>query len=176
MEEEINLTKNYLPFKRASNSSFLLRYVVYFVSYKNFLFFCIFYFIIKTQNGIRGFFAYALSDSKCTLLDKLPTSIIFILRERGVDVVEITIKNLFMSSAQILNHQKAKNTEYAERSNNISERCINLLKELDTKLVTKEINKMLSKIDNMGNSFNNQVKYTLEQKDFIREKVNEIAK
>ena len=132
--------------------------------------------LIKTKNGIRGFFAYALSDSKCTLLDKLPTSIIFILRERGVDVVEITIKNLFMSSAQILNHQKANNVEYAEMSNNISERCINLLKELDTKLVTKEINKMLSKIDNMGNSFNNQVKYTVEQKNFIREKVNEIAK
>ena len=132
--------------------------------------------LIKTKNGIRGFFAYALSDSKCTLLDKLPTSLIFILRERGVDVVEITIKNLFMSSAQILNHQKANNVEYAEMSNNISERCINLLKELDTKLVTKEINKMLSEIDNMGNGFNNQVKYTLEQKDFIREKVNEIAK
>ena len=80
-----------------------------------------------------------------------------------------------MSSAQILNHQKAKNVEYAERSNNISERCINLLKELDTKLVTKEINKMLAEIDNMGNSFDNQVKYTAEQKNFIREKVNEIA-
>ena len=131
--------------------------------------------LIKTRNGIRGFFAYALSDSKCTLLDKLPSSIIFILRERGVHVVEITIKNLFMSSAQILNHQNANNVEYAERSNNISERCINLLKELDTKLVTKEINKMLSEIDNMGNSFDNQVKYTTEQKDFIREKVNEIA-
>ena len=131
--------------------------------------------LIKTKNGIRGFFAYALSDSKCTLLDKLPTSLIFILRERGVDVVEITIKNLFMTSAQILNHQKANNVEYAEMSNNISERCINLLKELDTKLVTKEINKMLSEIDNMGNSFDKQVKYTAEQKDFIREKINEIA-
>ncbi len=131
--------------------------------------------LIKTRNGIRGFLAYALSDSKCTLLDKLPSSIIFTLRERGVDVVEITIKNLFMSSAQILNHQKAKNVEYAERSNNISERCINLLKELDTKLVTKEINKMLSEIDNMGNSFDKQVKYTTEQKNFIREKINKIA-
>ena len=131
--------------------------------------------LLKTKSGIRGFFAYSLSDSKCTLLDKLPSSIVFILRERGVHVVEITIKNLFMSSAQILNHQKAKNVEYAERSNNISERCINLLKELDTKLVTKEINKMLSEIDNMGNSFDKQVKYTAEQKNFIREKVNEIA-
>ena len=131
--------------------------------------------LINTKNGIRGFFAYALSDDKCTLLDKLPSSLIFILREKGVHVVEITIKNLFMSSAQILNHQKDKNFEYAERSNNISERCINLLKELDTKLVTKKINEMLSEIDSMGNSFDNEVKYNAEQKNFIREKVNEIA-
>ena len=131
--------------------------------------------LINTKNGTRGFFAYALSDSKCTLLDKLPSSLIFILRERGDHIVEITIKNLFMSSAQILNHQKDKNFEYAKKSNNISDRCINLLKELDTKLVTKEITLMLSEIDNLGNSFDNKVKYSQEQKDFIKEKVNEIA-
>ena len=131
--------------------------------------------LIKTKNGTRGFFAYALSDSKCTLLDKLPSSLIFILRERGDHIVEITVKNLFMSSAQILNHHKDKNFEYAERSNNISDRCINLLKVLDTKLVTIKINKMLSEIDNMGNSFDNAVKYSKEQKNFIRNKVNEIA-
>ena len=131
--------------------------------------------LIKTKNGTRGFFAYALSDTNCTLLDKLPSSLIFILRERGNYIVEITIKNLFMSSAQILNHQKDKNFVYAERSSNISDRCINLLKELDTKLVTEKINIMLSKLDDMGNSFNNEIKYSPEQKDFIREKVNEIA-
>ena len=131
--------------------------------------------LIKTKNGTRGFFAYALSDSKCTLLDQLPSALIFTLRERGDHIVEITIKNLFMSSAQILNHQKDKNFEYAERSNNISDRCINLLKELDTNLVTKTINKMLSEIDNMGNSFDSEVKYNEEQKNFIRDKVNEIA-
>ena len=131
--------------------------------------------LLHTKSGTRGFFAYTLSDIKCTLLDKLPSSLIFTFREQGEHIVEITIKNLFMSSAQILNHQKDKNFEYAERSNNISDRCVNLLKELDTKLVTKKINKMLSDIDNMGNSFNNQVKYTAEQKNFIKEKVNEIA-
>ena len=80
-----------------------------------------------------------------------------------------------MSSAQILNHQKDNNFEYAERSNNIADRCVNLLKELDTKLVTTKINQMLSDIDSMGNSFDNEVKYTEEQKIFIRDKVNEIA-
>ena len=132
--------------------------------------------LIKTKNGTRGFFVYALSDSTCTLLDKLPSSLIFTLRERGDYIVEITIKNLFMSSAQILNHKKDNNFEYAERSNNITDRCINLLKELDTKLVTKKINKMFSEIDYMGNSFDNEVRYTAEQKKYIRERVNEIAK
>ena len=131
--------------------------------------------LLKTKSGIRGFFAYSLSDSKCTLLDKLPSSLVFILRERGEHIVEITIKNLFMSSAQILNHKKDRNFEYAERSKNISDRCINLLKALDTKLVTEKINKMLKGIDNMGNSFDSAVKYSAEQKDFIIDKVNEIA-
>ena len=131
--------------------------------------------LLKTKNGIRGFFAYTLSDTNCTLLDKLPSSLIFTFRDRGEHIVEITIKNLFMSSAQILNHKKDRNFEYAERSNNISNRCINLLKALDTKLVTEKINKMLSGIDNMGNSFNNEVKYSAEQKDLIRDKVNKIA-
>ena len=131
--------------------------------------------LLKTKNGTRGFFAYTLSNDKCTLLDKLPTALIFTLIESGEHIVEITIKNLFMSSAQILNHQKDRNFEYAEKSNNISDRCINLLKELDTKLVTRKINEMLSKIDNMGNSFDKGIKYSAEQKNYIRDKVNEIA-
>ena len=131
--------------------------------------------LIKTKDGTRGFFAYALADSQCTLLDKLPSSLIFTLRERGDLIVEIVIKNLFMSAAQILNHQKCKNFEYAEKSNNICDRCVNLLKQLDTKLVTEKINKMLSEIDNMGNSFDKAVKYSTEEKNFIRDKVNEIA-
>ena len=131
--------------------------------------------LLKTKNGIRGFFAYTLSDTNCTLLDKLPSSLIFTFRERGEHIVEITIKNLFMSSAQILNHKKDRNFEYAERSNNISNRCINLLKALETNLVTEKINKMLSEIDNMGNSFDNKIKFSAEQKNFIIEKINKIA-
>ena len=131
--------------------------------------------LLKTKNGTRGFFAYTLSDINCTLLDKLPSALVFTFREKGDHIVEITIKNLFMSSAQIINHEKNKNFEYAERSNNISDRCINLLKSLDTKQVTEKINKMLSEIDNMGNSFDNEIKYSNEQKIFIRDRVNEIA-
>ena len=132
--------------------------------------------LVKTKNGLRGFFAYALSDINCSLLDKLPTSLIFKFVEGGEQIVEITLKNLIMSSAQIINHQRNNNPEYEEISTNISDRCINILKELDTKLVNKEVNMILDNLDNLGNSLINCKNYDLKQKDFIREKIAKIAK
>ena len=132
--------------------------------------------LFKTKNGLRGFFAYALSDTNCSLLDKLPSSLIFKFVEGGEQIVEITLKNLIMSSAQIINHQRDNNPEYEEISSNISDRCINLLKVLDTKLVNTKVNMILDNLDNMGNSLNNSKNYDSKQKEFIREKISKIAK
>ena len=131
--------------------------------------------LIKTKNGIRGFFAYALSDKDCSLLDKLPSSIIFMLIEGGIDVVEITVKNLIMSSAQIINHRNEKNPGYETASENISERCKGILRLLETKLVTETINKNLRDLDNMGNSLDKLTKYDDQQKEFIKEQILDIA-
>ena len=132
--------------------------------------------LVKTKNGLRGFFAYALSDMNCSLLDKLPSSLIFKFVESGEQIVEITLKNLIMSSAQVISHQRDNNPEYEEISANISDRCINILKELDTKLVNNEVKIILDNLDNLGNSLNNCKNYDLKQKDFIREKIAKIAK
>ena len=132
--------------------------------------------LVKTKNGLRGFFAYALSDVNCSLLDKLPSSLIFKLVEGGEQIVDITLKNLMMSSAQIINHRRDKNVEYEEISSNISDRCINLLRVLDTKLVSNKVNTFMDNLDNLGNSINNSKKYDSKQKEFIREKIAKIAK
>lgn len=131
--------------------------------------------LIKTKDGLRGFFAYTLSDTNCTIIDKLPTSLIFKFREQGTRIVEITVKNLIMSSAQVINHQRDQNVNYELISNNISSRCINLLKVLETNLVSKQINNAIKKIDEMGNSLDNSKKYDEEQKNYILEKIREIA-
>ena len=132
--------------------------------------------LIKTKNGLRGFFAYALSDRDCYLLDKLPSSIIFMLTEGGKDVVEIVVKNLLMSSAQIIFHQRQNNQEYQLSSEKIAERCKGILRVLETKLVTNTINKILNNLDNMGNSFDNSTKYDNQQKEFIKIQIIDIAK
>ena len=132
--------------------------------------------LVKTNSGMRGFFAYALSDINCSLLDKLPSSLTFKFIEGGEKIVEITLKNLIMSSAQVINHRRDKNPEYEEMSKNISDRCINILKILNTNLVNDKVNMFLNNLDNLGNSMNNSSKYDLQQKKFIREKILEIAK
>ena len=131
--------------------------------------------LIKTKNGLRGFFAYALSDKDCFLLDTLPSSIIFKLIEGGDVVVEIVVKNLVMSTAQIIIHRREKNHEYELNSENISDRCKGILKLLDTKLVTKTVNQVITDLDNMGNSFDNSIKYDSEQKEFIKKQILDIA-
>ncbi len=131
--------------------------------------------LIKTKNGLRGFFAYALSDQDCYLLDKLPFSLVFKLQEGGNDVVEIVVKNLIMSSAQIIVHERENNLEYKSNSENISERCKGILNVLDTKLVTKKINQLISQLDNLGNSFDNSKKYDSKQKEFIKHQIFDIA-
>ena len=132
--------------------------------------------LIKTKNGIRGFFAYALSNNNCSLLDKLPHSLIFKFIEIGIDIVEITVKNLIMSSAQIIIHQREHNLRYKISSEIISERCKSLLRILDTKLVAKACNQIIEDLDNLGNSLDNSTKYDHEQKEFIKKQIFEISK
>ena len=132
--------------------------------------------LIKTKNGLRGFFAYALSDRDCYLLDKLPNSLVFKLIESGKDVVEIVTNNLIMSSAQIVFHERESNLEYKLISENISERCKGILRTLETKLVTKTINEIIKDLDNLGNSFDNSTKYDDQQKEFIKKQIFDIAK
>ena len=131
--------------------------------------------LIKTKNGLRGFFAYALSDQDCYLLDKLPFSVVFKLQEGGNDVVEIVVKNLVMSSAQIIIHDRENNLEYKSNSENISERCKGILRLLETKLVTKTINQIMNNLDNLGNSLDNSQKYDDKQKEFIKSQIFDIA-
>ncbi len=131
--------------------------------------------LIKTRNGLRGFFAYALSDRDCFLLDKLPFSLIYKLNEVGDAVTEIVLKNLIMSSAQIIVHRKDNNLEYETTSENISSRCKAILRLLETKSVSKFVDQVLRDLDNMGNSFDNSLKYDSEQKEFIKKQIFDIA-
>ncbi len=80
-----------------------------------------------------------------------------------------------MSSAQIIIHRRDNNNEYEMASENISERCKAILRLLETKSVIKSVNLVLRDLDDMGNSFDNSVKYNSEQKEFIKKQILDIA-
>ena len=109
------------------------------------------------------------------MLDKLPFSLIYKLNEGGDAVTEIVVKNLIMSSAQIIIHRRDNNHEYEISSENISDRCKAILRLLETKTVTKYINQALRDLDNMGNSLDNSVNYDSEQKEFIKKQILDIT-
>ena len=90
-------------------------------------------------------------------------------------MTDIVVKNLIMSSAQIIVHRRDNNNEYETTSENISDRCKAILRLLETKSVTKSVNQVLRDLDNMGNSFDNSVKYDSEQKEFIKKQILDIA-
>ena len=80
-----------------------------------------------------------------------------------------------MSSAQIIIHRRNNNHEYEMTSENISDRCKAILRLLETKSVTKSVNQVLRNLNNMGNSFDNSIKYDAEQKEFIKKQISDIA-
>ena len=64
--------------------------------------------LLDSQNGVRGFLVISLA-SDCPLMDRLPESLVLQLRSAGEIVVDLTVRNLAMSTAMALHHQRQEN-------------------------------------------------------------------
>ena len=131
--------------------------------------------LIKTVEGARGFFVVSLSID-CPLMDRFPDALIFQLRSSGEIVVDLTVKNLAMSSAMVITHRK-NNDPQEIQSEKIKIRCIELLKLLDSKLVKKRLDSLLdaTKGDGADLQFINRWSYSNEQINAISESIYEVA-
>ena len=131
--------------------------------------------LIKSLDGARGFFVVSLSID-CPLMDRFPDALIFQLRNSGEMVVDLTVKNLAMSSAMVITHRK-NNDPQEIQSEKIKIRCIELLKLLDSKLVKKRLDSLLdaTKGDGADLQFINRWSYSNEQINAISESIYEVA-
>ena len=131
--------------------------------------------LIKTVEGARGFFAVSLSID-CALMDRFPDALIFQLRSSGEIVVDLTVKNLAMSSAMIITHRK-NNDPQEIQSERIKIRCIELLKLLDSNQVKKRLDVLLEAINGHGPDlkFLNKWGYNDEQIKAISKSIYEVA-
>ena len=131
--------------------------------------------LIKTVEGARGFFVVSLSID-CPLMDRFPDALIFQLRSSGEIVVDLTVKNLAMSSAMIITHRKNKDPQEIQ-SERIKIRCIELLKLLDSTQVKKRLDVLLEATKGNGTDlkFLNKWGYNDEQINAISESIYEVA-
>ena len=132
--------------------------------------------LIKTVDGARGFFVVSLSID-CPLMDRYPDALIFQLRNSGEIVVDLTVKNLAMSSAMTITHQK-NNDPQEIQSKRIKNRCIELLKLLDTKQVKKRLETLIEATKGNGPDlhFLKKWSYDDEQINAISESIYEVAR
>jgi len=131
--------------------------------------------LIKTVEGARGFFVVSLSID-CALMDRFPDPLIFQLRSAGEIVVDLTVKNLAMSSAMIIIHRN-NNDPQEIQSERIKIRCIELLKLLDSNQVKKRLDVLLEGTNGYGPDlkFLNRWNYNDEQIKAISESIYEVA-
>ena len=131
--------------------------------------------LIKTVDGARGFFVVSLSID-CPLMDRLPDALIYQLRHSGEIVVDLTVKNLAMSSAMIVKHRDNKDPLEIQ-SKRIKTRCIELLKLLDSSLVKKRLDVLLDAIKGSGRDlkFLDKWGYNQDQINAISESIYQIA-
>jgi len=131
--------------------------------------------LIQTVEGARGFFVVALSID-CPLMDRFPDALIFQLRSSGEIVVDLTVKNLAMSSAMIITHRNNKDPQEIQ-SERIKIRCIELLKLLDSNQVKKRLDILLEATKGKGADlkFLNKWGYNNQQINAISESIYEVA-
>ncbi len=132
--------------------------------------------LIKTPDGARGFFVIGLA-SDFTLLDRLPDTLVLRLRAAGEKIVDLTVKNLAMSTAMVIHHERQSEENQKSKSERIKERCIELLRLLETNAVKNRIEKLLK--GTIGESedelFLDKWSYDKEQREAIASSASAVA-
>lgn len=83
--------------------------------------------LVNTANGVRGFFVVYLTDAR-PFADTPTPAVIQALQSSPDTVTEFAIKNLAMSTAMEIAHQRNGNSELAQQSAQVRDRSTTLIK------------------------------------------------
>ncbi|HEY9689561.1 MAG TPA: hypothetical protein V6D46_06165 [Coleofasciculaceae cyanobacterium] len=86
--------------------------------------------LVTTPAGARGFFVVYLTDDR-PLVDHPPEGLVAALAQAPAIVLDLLVKNLAMSAAMAITHDRAGDAAMAERSRHTSQRSGDLLNHLD---------------------------------------------
>ena len=133
--------------------------------------------LVASRDGGRGFFVVSLAGD-CPLMDRLPDALAFKLREAGLGVVDLTARNLAMSTAMALHHRRAGDGAQQAASERVSARCTELLRLLEPALVKQRLETLLAAArDGQGEdvAFLDRWGYDAEQRQAIAGAIEAVA-
>jgi len=99
--------------------------------------------LVASRDGARGFFVVAMAGEG-PLMDRMPEALIQSLRLAGEGVVDLTARNLAMSTAMAVHHGRNQDKVATLASQRVSERSRALLRLLDPNLVKLRLECLLA--------------------------------
>ncbi|MEA5441240.1 hypothetical protein [Cyanobium gracile] len=99
--------------------------------------------LVASRDGARGFFVVSLTG-EAPLLDRLPEALVAALRQAGAGVVDLTARNLAMSTAMVLHHQRSGDQEHQAGSERVQRRSTELLRHLEPMAVKQRLETLLA--------------------------------
>ena len=99
--------------------------------------------MVVSRDGARGFFVVSLAGDSA-LMDRLPDAVVGQLRQAGAGVVDLSVRNLAMSTAMALHHKRSGDQEQQGKSERVTQRCNDLLQLLEPEDVKKRLEVLLA--------------------------------
>jgi hypothetical protein len=132
--------------------------------------------LVARREGARGFFVVAMTTD-APLMDRLPEPLVAQLRRAGEGVVDLTARNLVMSTAMAHEHQENGHQELKESSERVQERSRSLLRQLEPHSVRRVLEQLLEGTTGRGSeaAFMERWGYTEAQRDRIRSALEGVA-
>lgn len=125
--------------------------------------------LLKTRNGARGFFVTFLTHEN-SLADAPTPSLTKALRSEPDIVAELMVKNLAMSSAMAVLHQRQGNQTNLEGSRRVQARSSTLIRKLDLPEISEKVIALWATLRDNGHEYSaflDKWKYDEEQRTEI---------
>ena len=131
--------------------------------------------LVRTMNGARGFFVTYLTDDR-PLSDHPSDAVIQALQSAPDIVASLLVKNLAMSTAMVLTHQRQHNLELAQNSDRVARRTATLIQRLQSPAVQTEAQHLQDSLKTDAGEYATFLKrwgYDPEQKQAIQTVLNQ---
>jgi len=132
--------------------------------------------LVASRDGARGFFVVSLAGDSA-LMDRLPEALVLQLRMAGEAVLDLTARNLAMSTAMAQHHGRSGDSEQQDKSLRVQRRCRDLLRGLEPGAVKQRLETLLAATGGQGEdvAFLKRWGYDEEQKQAIAAAVHSVA-